>query len=106
MDALNIRREVDGYVLRHKKSKGIRNMLTTVETKQRLAKKLTYKLKEIIFVLFITILVPVVIIVISLVVSCFYINHFQANMAEALKNGYKRIEHIRRNGEMSNNSCT
>ena len=70
-----------------------------------LAKRLTYRLEELIFVLFITILVPIAIILFSLVLSCFYINHFQQKTMGFIQNVIKGFEQTRIDREIYNKFC-
>lgn len=85
MDSVRKESGCSGYTMPHKPFEGVLNILSSLEAKQQFAKKLTYKIEEVVFVLFITILIPIVLMVISLLASYFYLQHFYIRAMELIE---------------------
>ena len=105
MDLNTNKRELGRVVLHLKPFGRIHDSLSSKEMQQHLAQRLTYKIEELIFVLFIVILVPIAIIIFSLVISCFYINHLQGKTMGFIQNVIKGIEQTRIDREIYSKFC-
>ena len=92
MDLDTKKRDLGGVALHLKPFSRIQDNSSSKEMQQHLAKRLTCKVEEFIFVLFIVILVPIAIIIFSFVLSCFYVNHFQGKTMGFIQNTMKGIE--------------
>ena len=90
MEPITNKRTDDGYVFRHRPFEEIYCILSSVEAKHPLSKRLTNQVEEVVFGLFIAILVPIVIMVTSLVVTWFYINHLHIQVTEYIKRVIKK----------------
>ena len=99
------KRELGGVVLNLKPFARIHDNSSSKEIQQHLAERLTYKIEEFLFVLFIVILVPIAIIIFSLVLSCFYVNHFQGKIMGCIQNKIKGIEQTRIDREIYCKLC-
>ena len=100
MDLNTRKQELGGVVLHFKPFARIHDNSSSKEIQKHLAKRLIYRVEELIFVLFITILVPIAIIIFSLVLSCFYINHLQGKTIGYIQNVIKGIEQSRKDREI------
>ena len=105
MDLDTNKRKLGGVFLHLKPFARIHDNLSSKEMQQHLAKRLTYKVEEFIFVLFIFILVPIVIIIFSFVLSCFYINHLQGKTMGFIQNTINGIEQTRTDREIHRKFC-
>ena len=85
MEPITNKRADDGYVFRHRSFEKIHGILSSVEAKHPLSKRLTNQVEEVVFGLFIAILVPIVIMVTSIVVTWFYINHLHTQVTGSIK---------------------
>ena len=85
MEPITNKRAYDGYVFRHRPFEEIHGILSSVEAKHPLSKRLTNQVEEVVFGLFIAILVPIVIMVTSFVVTWFYINHLHSQVTGYIK---------------------
>ena len=90
MEPITNKRGYGGYGFRHRPFAEIHGILSSVETKQQLSKRLIYQVEEVVFGLFIAILVPIVIMVTSFVVTWFYINHLHIQVTESIKRVIKK----------------
>ena len=90
MEPMTNKRVYEGYVFRRRPFEEIHGILSSVETKQQLSKRLTYQIEEVVFALFIAILVPIVIMVTSIVVTWFYINHLHTQVTGSIKRVIKQ----------------
>ena len=90
MEPITNKRAYDGYIFRHRPFEEIHSILSSVEAKHQLSKRLIFQVEELVFGLFIAILVPIVIMVTSLVVTWFYINHLHTQVTGSIKRVIKQ----------------
>ena len=91
MESVATEQGYSGYTWQHKAFGGTLRSLSSLDVKQQVAKRLTYNIEEVIFVVFVTLLIPIVFIVTSLVVSLFYLHHVHVQAMAFIDKTAKKI---------------